>query len=109
MPLNNECERAMAFTIPAVRIAVSRSLKRNHKMSETRIAKALGIAQAAVSKYIGGSYSRQVDALVKRIESMGLEKPIVDSIIKKNDIGYVSGLIDKTASNTTLVKYALSL
>ena len=100
-------EKAMKITIPAVRAAVSVDLDRNHKMSETDIAKSLGIAQAAVSKYLSGNYSKKIGSLVKFIESKNLQKEAVGAILSKKGGDYIMNRIDSIASDKSLVKIAL--
>lgn len=99
----------MALTIPAVRIAVSDTLKSRYRMSETTIAGRLEVAQAAVSKYLNGKYSRRVDVLVKAIEARDLHLKVVEAIVKKRSNSYVAGLIDSVASEKALLEVALSL
>lgn len=99
----------MKLTIPAVRIAVSAALKGKHGMSETEIAKRLGTTQAAVSKYIKHSYSKNVGAVVKIIESKKLHMAIVDAIIKGKSNENMAGLIDRAASGKEIVAAALKL
>jgi predicted transcriptional regulator len=105
--LNRECEKAMRLTIPAVRIAVSCTLKREHGMSETLIARRLGIAQAAVSKYISGDYSKKVARVVEAVVSQKVHLPIVNAILKDGKMGRVPSLVDKVASGSELVAFAL--
>jgi predicted transcriptional regulator len=105
--LNRECEKAMRFTIPAVRVAVSRALSKEHGMSETLIANRLGIAQAAVSKYISGNYSKRVARIVGAVVSQKAHLPVVKEILKNGKAGRVSELIDRAASGDELVAFAL--
>ncbi len=105
--MNRECERAMRLTIPAVRIAVSRELNKEHGMSETAIARRLGIAQAAVSKYISGDYSKKVARVADAVVSRKVHLPIVRAVLKKGN-GEVAGLVDRVASGNELVAFALA-
>ncbi|MGI0100640.1 MAG: helix-turn-helix domain-containing protein [Candidatus Micrarchaeaceae archaeon] len=100
------CERAMRLTIPAVRVAVSETLVRKHGMSETDVAKGLGIAQAAVSKYINGNYSNAIRKVVHVIVSRGIHTVIVNAVLDRKGHAYISGLIDKAASDKALVEIA---
>jgi predicted transcriptional regulator len=94
--LNYECEGAMRLTIPAMRIAVAKSLKNDHGWSEGRIAKALGIVQPAVSKYMTGNYAPELDAIVKEALSRGLQ-----------ELERINGLIDKASSDKRLISLAV--
>jgi predicted transcriptional regulator len=105
--LNYECEGAMRLTIPAMRIAVAKSLKNDHGWSEGRIAKALGIVQPAVSKYMTGNYAPELDAIVKEALSRGLQRPIVEAILKNAGIERINGLIDKASSDKRLISLAV--
>lgn len=97
----------MRITIPAVRIAVAVALNRKG-MSETAIAKRLGIAQAAVSKYINGDYSKKVGRLVDLILDKKLQARIVLSASRTGSVEQISGLIDRAASERDLVEFALA-
>jgi len=106
--LNRECEKAMRFTIPAVRVAVSCVLRREHGMSETLIARRLGVAQAAVSKYLSGDYSKKVAGIVNVVVSQKIYTPIVKAILKNSRTEHVHVLVDRVASDTELTSFALS-
>jgi predicted transcriptional regulator len=105
--LNYGYERAMRETIPAVRIAIAKALRESYGMKEIEIANQLGIAQAAVSKYLGGRYSKGVGRLVGIIESRGLHRRIVNSIISRKKAEEVAEMVDEAASDPALVKEAL--
>ncbi len=105
--MNAACERAMRFTIPAVRAAVSETLSKDYGMKETQIAKKLGIAQAAVSKYVGHKYSKRIGLIRELIQSRGLEVQIVKSIMANAENEKVLGLVDSVASNDYVVQNAL--
>jgi predicted transcriptional regulator len=105
--LNYNYEMAIRLTIPAVRIAVSSTLSKKYSMSETDIAKNLGIAQAAVSKYLSGNYSNKIGAIAKFIESKDMEMEIVDAILKEKSKN-LGNMIDKVASNKNVLDFALS-
>lgn len=105
--MNYECERAMKLTIPSVRIAVAKMLKKEHEWSETDIAKALGVAQPAVSKYMTGNYAPELNVIVDRIISDGLHAQIVGMILKKAGTERVNALIDKVSSDKRLLDLAL--
>jgi predicted transcriptional regulator len=105
--LNFNYEKAMKSTIPAVRAAVAGDLKRKHKMSETEIARKLGIAQAAVSKYLSGNYSPKIGKLARFAASKHLQEGVVRAILAKNGMEEVMNQIDKAASDRQLVRKAL--
>ena len=68
------CDEIFKITIPAVRIAVAKSLSKKYKMSQSDIAKQLGTTQAAISKYFDGNYSSKI-AKVERVVERGRELP----------------------------------
>ncbi|MGD0510315.1 MAG: hypothetical protein ABSA33_00595 [Candidatus Micrarchaeaceae archaeon] len=105
--MDYSCEKAMKLTIPALRIAVSCSLSKGHKMNETDIANALGIAQAAVSKYLNGKYSKEVKRVVDAVKSEGFDQQIAKRVLEKAGIEEVSGLIERAATSKRLVNVAL--
>jgi predicted transcriptional regulator len=90
-----------------VRIAVSCTLKRERGMSETLIAKRLGIAQAAVSKYLSRDYSNRVARVVEEVIARRAHLAVVNAILKKGEVGHVQNLVDRAASDAKLIAFAL--
>lgn len=101
------CERAMRITIPAVRAAISYTLSRKHGMKETEIAKRLGIAQAAVSKYLAGKYSKKVGKLMDLVMQRNLEKEAVKAALFGKTGASVESYVERIASNKELVRAVL--
>jgi predicted transcriptional regulator len=64
----NGYEKASKEVVPAVRLIIARELKIRYNMTESRIAETLGIAQAAVSKYLNGSYSERVGDTASKVD-----------------------------------------
>ena len=62
-------EKAAKTIIPAARLRLARELKVRYNLTEGRIASILGVAQAAVSKYLNGNYSKSVDNFANQIDS----------------------------------------
>ncbi len=104
----SECDRMMKIAIPAVRIAVAKSLNR-FGMSQSEIAKRLGVAQAAVSKYLSTKYSKRISDIEKFVESRGLQKGIVNLITANRGDARVQEKIDQIASGIYLMKSAIKL
>jgi len=100
-------EKATKLTIPAVRIATSLILKKEHGMNETEIAKRLGITQAAVNKQLNGNYTPAIKKIVDFIMSNGLENEVVDAIVGGQGDDKVMEAIDKAATDRRLLKTAL--
>ena len=99
--------KAMKTTIPAARAAVAQSLSEEHGMSGTDIARRLGIAQAAVSKYLSGKYSNDVKRGVGFIRSKGIEGRVVESILSGGNERAIATLIDKLAAREDLMDTVL--
>ena len=104
MDLN--CERAMSLIIPATRAATAKILKREYKMSQSDIARRLGIAQGMVSRYVRGNYSPKIRKLESIVVKRGLERPVVSAAVSKRD---VSVQLDRLASDRRIVASAIKL
>lgn len=76
-------------------------------MNETEIAKVLGIAQAAVSKYLNGRYSKNVKRVAAAVRSGKFDKEIVKRIIAKRSASEISDIMEKIATDEGLVRVAL--
>ncbi len=68
----NGYEMASKSVIPAARLRLARELKGRYNLTESRIASILGVAQAAVSKYLNGEYSKSVDNLANQIDASSI-------------------------------------
>lgn len=83
----NGYERASKEIIPTARLLIAKELKERYNMTESRIADILGVAQAAVSKYLNGNYSDSIARLSERIDKKQLDKYIAAIAEgKQNDI-----------------------
>ena len=102
-----DCEKAIRFTLPAVRISVALELINRHGMLQADVAKAIGVAQAEVSKYVGGKYSARVRKVRLAVETAGLQLPIAEMVLKGAGAKELSRSIDKAASTQTIVEAAL--
>jgi predicted transcriptional regulator len=71
-------ETATNETVPAIRSCIAKELVNKYRLSEDRVARLLGVAQPAISKYMNGRYSERV----KGIETM-INKELVDRYIKE--------------------------
>ena len=60
-------EKADKEIVPAARLFIASELKRRYNMKEQEIADLLGVAQAAVSKYLNDRYSEKVAGLKEQI------------------------------------------
>ncbi len=76
------CMQITNLMLPAVRASVAEKLS-DMGYGQESIAAELGIAQAAVSKYMNGRYSGDVGEVKKHIEEGMLYNDIIESIVKK--------------------------
>ena len=77
----NGYERAANEVVPAARIVIAKQLKSRYNMTESSIAGVLGVAQAAVSKYLNGKCSPTVAAVCKEVGTQHLD-PHIEAIAK---------------------------
>ena len=103
------CDEIFKLTIPAARAAVAKALDKKYAMSQQQIAKSLGVAQAAISKYLSGRYSQKIKRVERVIEKRRYEVPIAKMIADKKGREAVSLKVDKLAANGEVVKEALKL
>jgi predicted transcriptional regulator len=103
------CDEIFKVTIPAVRIAVAKSLNKKYKMNQSEIAKQLGTTQAAISKYFSGDYSENIAKVERIVEKEKALKDITTMIISKKDRKKVVQSIDQLASSGYLVKETLKI
>lgn len=103
------CDELFKFTIPAVRVAAARELNSKYHVGQADIARELGIAQAAVSKYLSGRYSVKVRKLASIIEASNLHAPVVKAAAAEAKGASVAAKIDEVASSAPVVKAAMKL
>jgi len=72
----NGYERASDEIVPAVRLVIAMELRSRYNMTEERIAIILGVAQAAVSKYLNGKSSATVKEISERIDRTKISRHI---------------------------------
>lgn len=80
----NGYERASKLIVPAARVVIARELKIRYNMTEARIAQILGIAQAAVSKYLNEDYSENVKSATEKVD-MGSVNRYIEKIASGNE------------------------
>lgn len=68
--------RATKLIIPAARAIISKELRYRYELTETEIAGYLGVAQAAVSKYVKGRYSARIKEMEKSIDVSAIREQI---------------------------------
>ena len=72
----NGYERASDEIVPAVRLVIAMELRSRYNMTEERIASILGVAQAAVSKYLNGKSSQTVKDISGQIDRAKISRHI---------------------------------
>ncbi len=102
-----DCERAIKFTLPAVRISVALALVNKHGMLQADVARILGIAQPEVSKYVSGKYSAKVRRVRFAVERAGLQLPITRMALRDPSTRELSKRIDAAASSPLIIEAAL--
>ena len=102
-----DCDRAMRIVVPAMRVAVAKKLS-ERGMSQVEIAKRLGVAQAAISKYLNSDYSKRIAALERLIARHKLERRIVELALSGNKKA-LENAVGSLALNSRIVCSALKL
>ena len=87
----NGYQRASKEIVPAARLLIAKQLKERYNMSETDIAAVIGVAQAAVSKYLNGKYSKTVERISRELDTRDIDKYIL--AISKGDQKELKGCI----------------
>jgi len=80
--LNPPCELTVRSVLPALRILVARELASNYNWTQTRIAKNLGVTQAAVSGYLTGEVEGSTPPL-SRDHLLSLSKSLASEMASK--------------------------
>lgn len=69
--------------VPAARAIIAHALVEKYHISEVEAAKRMGVAQAAISKYITGKYSKRLKEKMEELgEKIDNNRQLVDSYIK---------------------------
>lgn len=97
-------EERMALIITATRIVISKRLKREHGMTQHQIARRLGIAQPAVSKYLSGRYSRKIASLEGYIARNRMEGRALELALRNSPRKRIAASLDSLASNRRLIR-----
>ena len=81
--MNPPCELTVRLLLPALRTLVAKDLAKNYGWTQTKIAKRLGVTQAAVSGYLTQDIYMAVPPSFTAEEMMGIAKSITAKIAKK--------------------------
>ncbi len=79
-----ECARITRFILPAIRASIAEEMNEDHEYNQQEIARTLGVAQVAVSKYLNGKYSTRVAKIKKQITTNRLDKDILKYVRESN-------------------------
>jgi predicted transcriptional regulator len=93
--MNLECSNITRELLPAVRIYAAEQLSSRYGMKQSEIARRLGIAQVAVSKYLNGKYSAHVKQIKERITSSMLVNETVRKVASMTNQGAIDVLINE--------------
>lgn len=88
------CARITKVILPAIRASVAESLMRDEGYTQEEIARSLGVAQVAVSKYLNGHYSDEVARMKQQIRGRKLDRGIVRGIVHERSPVQTSREID---------------
>lgn len=106
--MDSDCDGALRISVPAARAAVIQTLYSDYKMNQLEISRKLGITQAAVSKCIKRSYSRNISLVCRLIRSKGIESAAAKSA-RNSTTSKINAEIDRIASKPAVLNYALKL
>lgn len=81
--MNLKDEAILKNFIPAVRVLVAKQLSAKHNFNQNEIASLLGITQAAVSKYLAGSYSYKIKIFERTDDVKNASERIVGKIVEE--------------------------
>ncbi|MDE1855416.1 MAG: hypothetical protein KGH57_03825 [Candidatus Micrarchaeota archaeon] len=77
-------EQISEETVPAAKSIIARALILKHNMTETDAASYLGVAQAAISKYVTEKYSDSLKRRVAEIEAkINDKRELIDGYVKQ--------------------------
>lgn len=74
------CEVVVNYFLPAVRAKTIKILSREYGFTQTRIARALGLTQAAVSKHLSFKYTDKVKEIAKEKDVDRIAKRLAKEI-----------------------------
>ena len=74
------CKRMIKEILPAVRASIAIEMKERYDYRQDEIAKILGVAQVAVSKYLNKKQSDVVGRIASHIQADNLSGSIVEEI-----------------------------
>ncbi len=88
--MNPECKDIIKVVLPAVRASIAETLRKKYGYKQEEIARRLGVVQVAVSKYLSGKHSKDIEQLKNyimehRLNGAIVKKLVADGPSKKTD------------------------
>ncbi len=109
MEMNTDptCIEITKDVLPAVRAAIAERLSREYNYRQIDIAKKLGVAQVAVSKYLNSRYSKRVAKIKEFVVEKGMLNNIIKEILKGEEQKRISKDIDEVCSSDSLLSFSM--
>ncbi len=89
------CLNISRVILPAVRINIAKQLDDKYDLRQIEIARRLGVAQVAVSKYLSGKYSESLKRTVDRIEKSGIVDSAVIRLVKMDSAQEINAVVSE--------------
>jgi predicted transcriptional regulator len=106
MDADISCKKIQKLVLPAIRVAIAEELSKKYDYTQEEIAKKLGVVQVAVSKYLNGRYSKEIEKIADYIKSKGLANNIVLNIVNKESKEKIENEIMALCENKELLSIA---
>ncbi len=76
-----ECKDIVNVILPAVRASIAETMRKKYGYKQEEIARHIGVVQVAVSKYLGGKHSEEIESLKNYIIEHKLNEEIVRKLV----------------------------
>ncbi len=93
--------------LPAVRAAIAERLSKEYNYRQIDIAKKLGVAQVAVSKYLNNKYSKHVARIKEFVVEKGMLNNVIKEILNGDEQTKISRKIDEVCSSDSLLSFSM--
>lgn len=92
--MDPECRSISKVILPAIRASIAEIMSREHRYKQKEIADKLGVVQVAISKYLNGRYSSEIERLKGEILKKGLSRDIASGIAEGKPSSEIGREID---------------
>lgn len=92
--MDPKCRSISRLILPAIRASIAQIMRQEYNYRQKEIAERLGVVQVAVSKYLNGRYSAEIENVKQYIIKNGLSRKIVADIVGGKPEEEISGEID---------------